>query len=112
MNLSHLIPQPTLFETFNKRRLIHIPDKPGCYVLCAFSRTVLYIGLSINLRRRMNDHLDDHEKTRETKNGRAVLFYWIEGLELNKVERTWLNIHIQHEGAMPPLNKIYSPTST
>src|SRR5206468_12902185 len=112
MNLSSLIPQPSAFETFNRSRLIYIPDKPGCYVLCSFSRVVLYIGLSKNLRRRMNEHLDNYEKTRETALGRAVLFYWLEGLELNKLERTWLNIHIQHEGALPTLNRFYSPTPT
>jgi hypothetical protein len=59
----------------------------------------------------MNQHLDCPEKTRETSKGRAVLFHWFETEELNKVERTWLNIHIQHEGTLPELNSIYSPTS-
>ena len=47
-----------------------------------------------------------------TVKGRAVLFFWIEGNEINKIERTWLNTHIQHEGCLPVLNKVYSPTQT
>ena len=68
-------------------------------------------SLSTNLRRRINDHLDNEQKTSPTVNGRAVLFCWIESKDINKIERTWLNIHIQHEGAIPVLNKIYSPVS-
>ena len=60
----------------------------------------------------MNEHLDNYEKTRETSLGRAVLFYWREDLEPNKLERTWLNTHIQYEGALPLLNRVYSPTPT
>jgi hypothetical protein len=72
---------------------------------------VLYVGLATNLRKRINDHLDCPEKTRETVKGRAVLFHWLETADINKVERTWMNIHIQHEGALPLLNKVYSPVS-
>lgn len=58
----------------------------------------------------MNQHLDSQEKTCVTSLGRAVLFFWVETDDLNKLERTWMNIHIQHEGAIPELNKVYSPT--
>lgn len=81
-------------------------------MLTTFSKTVLYIGLTNNLRRRMNEHLDNPEKTCETKNGRAVYFFWIESDEVNKIERAWMNIHNLIEGALPLLNKVYSPTST
>ena len=60
----------------------------------------------------MNEHLDNPEKTNTTKLGRAVIFHWIESNDVNKIERTWLNIHIQNEGCYPELNKIYSPTFT
>jgi hypothetical protein len=59
----------------------------------------------------MNEHLDNPQKTCQTKNGRPILFFWIESEEINKIERGWMNIHIQHEGRMPELNKMYSPTS-
>jgi GIY-YIG catalytic domain len=112
MNISELIPRPLLFETFKRNRERFVPQQPGCYVLTSFAKVVLYIGLTNNLRRRMNQHLDSTEKTSETKNGKAVFFFWLEHEDLNKVERTWMNIHNQHEGALPELNKMYSPTFT
>jgi hypothetical protein len=112
MNIDKLIPQPEHCETFKRHRERFIPPSPGCYVLTTFEKIVLYIGLTNNLRKRINDHLDSPKKTGETKIGRAVLFFWIESTDTNKIERTWMNIHIQHEGSLPALNSIYSPTST
>ena len=112
MNLCELVPQPTKFEAFKRDRERFITGKPGCYVLTTFGQEVLYIGLTNNLRRRMNSHLDSPDKTCETKKGRAVLIWWIESAELNKIERTWMNIHIQNDGVLPELNTVFSPTST
>jgi excinuclease UvrABC nuclease subunit len=112
MNISALVPQPQERETFRRHRLRYIPEASGCYALTTFSQVVLYIGLTDNFRRRMKEHLDNSNKTRETTSGRAVFFYWIVSEERNRIERTWQNIHIQHEGALPELNKIYSPTFT
>ena len=111
MNISELVPPPTKYETFKRNRGRYVPDKSGCYVLATFSKVVLYIGLTNSLRRRMNEHLDNSRKTRVTNCGRAVFFFWIESREVNKIERTWMNIHNQIEGALPELNKVYSPTS-
>lgn len=80
-------------------------------MLATFSKVVLYIGLTNNLRRRMNEHLDNPEKTSGTENGRAVFFFWIESDEVHKIERTWMNIHNLSEGGLPEFNKIFSPTS-
>lgn len=112
MNISELIPQPTNCEPFKRSRERFVPDTSGCYVLTTFSRVVLYVGLADNLRRRMTGHLDDPTKTGETKLGRAILFHWIESKDTNKIERTWMNTHMVHEGGLPILNKIYSPTFT
>lgn len=111
MIITDLIPNPIQCETFRRSRERFVPEKSGCYALTTFSKDILYIGLTNNLRRRMNEHLDNPEKASETQLGRAILFFWLECMELNKIERTWLNTHIQHEGAIPILNKIYSPTS-
>ncbi|WP_338834113.1 GIY-YIG nuclease family protein [Bradyrhizobium septentrionale] len=112
MNIALLTPQPTNRVTFKRSHERFVPDTPGCYVLTTFSGEVLYVGLTDNLRRRMDQHLDNPEKTGETKLGRAVVFHWVATSDTFKVERTWMNIHIQHEGAWPLLNKMYSPTST
>jgi excinuclease UvrABC nuclease subunit len=114
MKINQLVPQPSHSESFRRDRLRYIPDVSGCYILATFSKVVLYIGLATNLRRRMNQHLENPERTREGMNGRAVLFYWIEieSQQINKIERTWMNIHIQHEGMLPEFNKTYSPVAT
>lgn len=111
MNITELAPPPQSLETFRRSRCRYVSEASGCYVLTTFSNVVLYIGLATNLRRRMNEHLDSPEKTRETVKGRAVRFYWLETADINKVERTWMNIHIQHEGVLPLLNRVYSPVS-
>ncbi len=112
MNIGELVPAPTHRDIFRRNRERFIPEASGCYVLTTFSQIVLYIGLTNNLRRRMNEHLDNSQKTSETELGRAVYFHWLEAADTNKVERTWMNIHIQHEGALPLLNGAFSPTST
>lgn len=112
MKLNLLVPYPCASEPFRRNRERFIPAKPGCYALTTFEREVLYIGLTMNLRRRANEHLDNAAKTELTAHGRAVLFHWTETTEINKVERTWLNIHLLNEGRLPILNSVYSPTST
>ncbi|MFO1424724.1 MAG: GIY-YIG nuclease family protein [Candidatus Competibacteraceae bacterium] len=112
MKLDLLVPLPHTSEPFRRNRERFIPAKPGCYALTTFEREVLYIGLTINLRRRINEHLDSAAKTELTARGRAVLVHWTETTEINKIERTWLNIHLLNEGCLPILNSVYSPTST
>lgn len=112
MNIAELAPQPTRKEAFMRSRERFVPNSAGCYVLTTLDGFVLYVGLAENLRRRMGQHLDNPEKTGLTKHGRAVVFHWIESGDTRKIERTWLNIHIQHEGTLPELNRVFSPTYT
>lgn len=112
MNITALIPLPEKREPFRRDRERFVPNTAGCYVLSTFEGVVLYVGLAVDLRRRMNDHLDTPEKKNLTKQGRAVWFHWVDTTDTNLVERTWLNIHIQHEGVMPLLNQVFSPIST
>lgn len=112
MNIAELVPQPAHAESFKRHRERFVPERSGCYALTTFERVVLYVGLAKNLRRRMNNHLDDDAKIGPTALGRAVLFHWIECEDIEKVERTWMNIHNQHEGRLPVLNSVYSPVST
>jgi hypothetical protein len=112
MNIAHLQPAPPCSDRFHRSRERFIPEKPGCYVLTTFENEVIYVGLSRNLRSRFNQHLDSEQKTGVTVVGRAIFFSWLQTDDINKVERTWMNIHIQREGALPLLNKVYSPTFT
>ncbi len=81
-------------------------------MLVTFDGTVLYVGLATNLRRRMNEHLDNPGKRKETKLGRAIMFFWLETNDLNSVERAWLNLHEIREGGLPTFNRLQSPTFT
>ena len=112
MKLGRLDPQPPQRTPFRLSHQKFVPRLPGCYALCTFEDEVLYVGLAVDLCRRLGQHIDNPQKTAETPQGRAVWFYWLETKDLNKVERTWLNIHIEHEGKLPPLNRAYSPTAT
>jgi hypothetical protein len=112
MNTSGLVPFPSHWDAFRRSRARFVPEAPGCYVLSTFSRVVLYIGQATNLRRRMNNHLDNPDKTESTVLGRAALFHWLECADIATIERTWMNIHIQQEGVLPILNRAYAPVST
>jgi hypothetical protein len=59
----------------------------------------------------MGQHLDDNRKTDLTDLGRAFFFHWVERDDMERVERTWMNIHIENEGKIPVLNGAYSPVS-
>jgi hypothetical protein len=112
MNIAALVPLLTHQDAFRRNRERFIPEKSGNYVLSTLPGEVLYIGLTNNLRKRFNQHLDNPAKVAPTALGRAVIFHWIECSDTGLVERTWMNIHIQHEGALPLLNSVYSPSST
>jgi hypothetical protein len=105
-----LAPPPTARELFKRRSERFIPALPGCYVLSTFGGVVLYVGLAKSIRARFCDHLEDPAKTANTPLGRAVFFHWTERHDIERVERTWMNIHLIEEGALPILNKVYSPT--
>ncbi len=110
MKCALLSPTPIRWEPFSRNKAKFVPDGSGCYVLTTFEDHVLYVGLAVNLRRRFNDHLDNPEKTKPTEEGRATKFYWVETTDNNRIERTWLNIHVSNEGRYPLLNKVFSPT--
>lgn len=112
MNIIRLMPPPTGSDVFRRNRENFIPDRSGCYALTNFSKEVMYVGLTKNLRRRFNQHLESQLKTAITNLGKATFFWWIETEDVHKIERTWMNAHIQHEGALPLLNKVYSPIKT
>jgi hypothetical protein len=112
MNADLLIPKLALREPFRRDRYRFVADRSGCYVLTTFSGEILYIGLSNNLRRRLEEHLDNPQKTAPTSFGRAVFFHWLETPDLQKVERTWLGAYQITEGRLPILNAMFSPVST
>jgi hypothetical protein len=111
MKVDELNPVPLHREPFRRNRERFIPTKSGCYVLATFEREVLYVGLTNSLRRRMNEHLDSKDKQAITDKGRATFFYWWEGEDIARIERTWMSSHLNQEGTLPALNKVFSPVS-
>ncbi|WP_432422120.1 GIY-YIG nuclease family protein [Rhizobium leguminosarum] len=106
------MPRPSAKEPFRRASARYVPDRSGCYVLATFEEEVLYIGLATNLRRRLQQHLDNTQKTRATDLGRAVWFFWLETDHLPQLERTWMNSFALQHGKLPALNSIYSPVSS
>ena len=111
MTVDDLLPRPIASEPFRRDRQVHVPAVRGCYVLTTASGTILYLGLSVDLRGRMGQHLDAPEKVAPTVDGRAVLFHWLEVDNIEAVERGWLNSHRVAEGRLPILNKMNSPVA-
>lgn len=111
MKVDQLIPLAERGVPFRLSHLRNVPEVKGCYVLSAQSKEVLYAGLTVNLHRRFQEHIESPDKNQLTDAGRAVWFHWHEAADLELVERSWLNLALATDGRLPRLNKIYSPTS-
>lgn len=109
MKVDNLVPKPLQKELFKLHRQKFVTDASGCYALTNFPGDILYLGLASNLRRRFEQHLEAPEKVKPTPLGVAYYFYWLEAVDLEKLERTWINAHTLVEGKMPHLNKVSSP---
>lgn len=93
---------------FRLSESIRVPEASGCYALANIRDDVLYIGQSVDLCRRMQNHLDTPRMTRTTSLGLAVWFYY--GLwpsaEIDAVETQLLFQFKFVEGKLPPLNRV------
>ncbi|AXU20072.1 hypothetical protein C7W88_15105 [Novosphingobium sp. THN1] len=110
MKVSELIQPPEYFIPFRFSHKRRCPDQSGCYILSNHSHEILYIGLTVNLSRRFEEHWDSDGKRRLTDLGRSIWFEWRETNDLETMERSWMNHHLAVTGALPVLNKLYSPT--
>lgn len=110
MKIEELIPLPEDKVHFKLTSFKRVPKKSGCYVLTAFDRAILYVGLSDNLFNRFQQHLDNPDKTNPTEEGKAIWFYFTiyDPKNLPKLERTWLNQFASKHGRRPILNKVDS----
>lgn len=113
MNVAELAPPPSNRALFKLLEFRKVPHNAGCYLLTTFNGAILYIGLSVNLNKRFQQHLDNPEKIGLTENGKAFWFYFSEHDKNNlpKLERTWLNQYQTIHGRRPILNKVDSPVS-
>lgn len=113
MNVAELV--PVIKERYQFTFEFHkfVPQVAGCYVLTTFDGHVLYVGLTDDLHRRFGEHRDNRVKCAPTPQGTAFWFYHLtlSEADTHRVERTWLNGHMDAHGALPILNKINSPTT-
>jgi predicted GIY-YIG superfamily endonuclease len=111
MKIDELIPLPKDKVHFVLASFKSVPEDFGCYVLTTFDNHILYIGLSNNLNGRFKQHLNNPEKTKPTKEGKAIWFHFqtYNSKNLEELERTWLNQFVTRHGKRPILNKVDSP---
>lgn len=112
MKVSCLIPMPEYQTQFAWPYNVTVPDQPGCYAIVAYSGEVLYVGLaSSSIKNRMASHLDTPAKRKAAPHGIGYWFYYTvrNAIEVNAIERGWMNQAILADGDIPPLNRIYSP---
>ena len=107
MKVGSLKPSLPNRAPFRLSEIIRVPDKYGCYALASINDDVIYIGLSVNLHQRMQQHLDNPRMTARTSLGLASWFYY--GLwnstELDRIETELLFNFKAVEGRLPPLNR-------
>ena len=107
MLVSDLLPKADGKVKFNYSALDKSPAESGCYIITTFDGTILYIGQSDNIRRRMEEHLDEKEKTKETPWGVSFWLYYklYDKTKLNELEREWTNEYKLKMGKRPHFSK-------
>jgi predicted GIY-YIG superfamily endonuclease len=111
VKVEQLIPTVEQRVEFSLKSRKFVPASAGCYALSTFDRDVLYVGLTYNLHRRFVQHRDTRKKREPTSVGMAFWFYFLscDKREVHRIERTWLNEHMELDGEWPLLNKTNSP---
>lgn len=111
MKISSLLPAVQDRFEFSYEFHKFVPILSGCYALTTFDGHILYIGLTDDLHRRFAEHRSNKDKCSLTAQGKSFWFYYLtlEKAELYRIERTWLNSHMDEHGELPILNKINSP---
>ena len=86
---------------------LRVPEIAGCYILANIDDDILYIGQTIDVSKRMQQHLSDPRMIELTSMGLASWFYW--GIwptnEIRTVEERLLFNFKAIEGRLPPLNR-------
>jgi len=108
MNVRELNDSSLVRLEFSKRKTVLVPRNHGVYVLSNYFDSILYIGVSKNLQRRMLEHLNSEEKKNLTPEGRAYWFFYkvCSENEARPEERGWILHYALHEGKLPYFNKI------
>jgi len=107
MMISDLNPKLPFRVQFRLSEALRVPESSGCYALASIHDEVIYIGQSVNLNQRMQQHLDTSRMTQATSAGLAVWFYFglLPPQKLNRIESQLLFNFKAVEGSLPPLNR-------
>jgi hypothetical protein len=112
MKVDRLSPRPEHRTQFAWSHQTTVPEQPGCYALATHAGDLLYVGLATtSIRDRIGSHLDSPLKRKGTDIG---VPFWVHYLvrpatEVGPIERGWMNSAILEDGAIPPLNRVFSP---
>ena len=110
MNISTL--KEKWFKTnFSYQKYSLIPKESGVYAITNYKGDILYIGISINLKKRFSDHIDSNKFHDITPIGKSYWFYYIlkDPQNHRKFERGLIH-HIElFDGALPWFNKYRPP---
>jgi hypothetical protein len=112
VRVDNLLPLPDRRAQFAWSHHVTVPEQSGCYALVSYAGEVLYVGLATDsIRGRMRSHLDTPEKRKASPAGAPFWFYYVlrSAAEVGPIERGWMNQAIMDDGAIPLLNKVYSP---
>ena len=107
MKVQHLDDEMTERVSFDFRFGAHVPTLAGCYVLTNIYDDILYIGQTIDLCRRMEEHLKDPRMNQRTRYGLVSWFYYtsLPSSKLRDVELQLLAGYKFAHGEWPPLNR-------
>ncbi len=108
MNINSLRPPLSKRVQFRLSESFRVPQSPGCYALASIDDDVIYIGRSVNLYNRMQQHLDNPRMNQRTLLGVANWFYYEQWTEnsIANIEELLLFNYKAIEGRLPPLNRV------
>jgi excinuclease UvrABC nuclease subunit len=111
MKVSELQPRPLKNILFQRNQYLLVPALSGCYVLANTADAILYIGQTLKINQRFQQHLNSPEKIQPTREGIAWKFWFLEydSKKLSFLENSWLQEFLQKEGRLPLGNKIQAP---
>ena len=96
---------------FSLKEKIILPKESGVYALTNFRGDVLYVGVSVNLRRRFLEHFDSNKSSLVTPFGRSYWFYYslCPNRKHRYFERGLLHQAQLLDGCLPWFNRVGAP---
>jgi hypothetical protein len=92
-------------------RIRHLSQDCAVYLLTYYNGTILYIGSSKNLKRRVHQHLMSYKFSQTPRDS---VIYWVYFIKVDSClfaqERGLMNYYILQDGCLPYYNKIYPPS--